>query len=401
MSNALAVAAVTAALQRFLARRILGDLPAGVADEHKLNALRISADALDRLRARPGDAPRINLNLLHVRPSAALRNLDPTGGEPPPLALELHYLATFHAAGDAELSAQILLAALLRALADQPRIDPADLEAAAPAALVHRQREPLRLRPAPLGLDEIAKIWSMYQLPHRPAVLIEVGVLRIDAARPARAPLPVLRRNLDLDLDLPPLVLDDLRLPEARPAAHPGDRVHVRGDHPRGAELLLRIDHPRRPAPLDLPLALAADGLSALLPAGDAALPAGLAAARLVTRDAAGERTSNALPLPLAPLLTGTLPLQVARDSTRAAVLAVTCAPAVRPDQRAALLLGDREFPAPPRPAPTQTITFTIPDAPVGEHRLRLRVDGVDSDLVDRHAPEPTFDPRRKAVITP
>jgi hypothetical protein len=72
----------------------------------------------------------------------------------------------------------------------------------------------------------------------------------------------------------------------------------------------------------------------------------------------------------------------------------------VRPEQRAALLLGDREVLAQPHPAATDTLTFVVTAAPTGEHFLRLRIDGVDSLLVDRTATPPVFDSNQRVTIT-
>jgi hypothetical protein len=41
-----------------------------------------------------------------------------------------------------------------------------------------------------------------------------------------------------------------------------------------------------------------------------------------------------------------------------------------------------------------------VPGAPAGEHWLRLRVDGVDSVLVDRSVTPPVYDDTQKVTIT-
>ena len=43
----------------------------------------------------------------------------------------------------------------------------------------------------------------------------------------------------------------------------------------------------------------------------------------------------------------------------------------------------------------TANLGFTVLDAPVGVHHVRLRVDGVDSQLVDRSVTPPEFLDRR------
>ena len=80
--------------------------------------------------------------------------------------------------------------------------------------------------------------------------------------------------------------------------------------------------------------------------------------------------------------------------------LTVTCRPDVLPAQRASLLLGSREVPAEDHDTSTGTLTFVVRDAAPGEHWLRLRVDGVDSLLVDRTVSPAVFDPSQKVTIT-
>ncbi|MGA7934474.1 MAG: hypothetical protein WCA35_13080 [Kovacikia sp.] len=52
---------------------------------------------------------------------------------------------------------------------------------------------------------------------------------------------------------------------------------------------------------------------------------------------------------------------------------------AVRPEQPASLLLGDREFPAQQRTEITSTLSFLVTNLAPGQYPIGLRVDGVDS----------------------
>ena len=73
--------------------------------------------------------------------------------------------------------------------------------------------------------------------------------------------------------------------------------------------------------------------------------------------------------------------------------------PLVRLDQTVALLLGDRLVPAQSRALLTDPLTFLVTAAPTGVFRVRLRVDGVDSPLVQRGGTPPTFDPNQQVTI--
>jgi hypothetical protein len=66
------------------------------------------------------------------------------------------------------------------------------------------------------------------------------------------------------------------------------------------------------------------------------------------------------------------------------------------PGQPVYLLLGDRQVP----PAQLAPLRFVVADAAVGEFLARVRVDGVDSRLVDRSVIPPVFDQSQKVTVT-
>jgi hypothetical protein len=77
-------------------------------------------------------------------------------------------------------------------------------------------------------------------------------------------------------------------------------------------------------------------------------------------------------------------------------------------EQRVALLFGDREvpfaFPKPSGPLTTpisfQDLSFDLGALPVGKYFVRLRVDGVDSLLVNRNVTPPQFDQSQRVEIS-
>ena len=71
----------------------------------------------------------------------------------------------------------------------------------------------------------------------------------------------------------------------------------------------------------------------------------------------------------------------------------VPCSPFVRPGQQVFLIIGDQLTVADPFTAPTNTPSFTYPDLQPtnGLVRARLRVDGIESRIVDRTTTPPTF----------
>jgi hypothetical protein len=121
-------------------------------------------------------------------------------------------------------------------------------------------------------------------------------------------------------------------------------------------------------------------------------------AARIV-RSGEPDRTTNEIPLAVAPRISSIAPNPAARvggDVT----LTIVMRPQVRPAQRAALLLGAREVLSAAIVAPTDTLVFDVEEAVAGDHFVRLRVDGIDSNLIDRSTTPPTFDQAQRVTVT-
>ena len=125
MSNALAIAGVTAVLKDLL--------DSGLIDHQVTDALGagvlVSSLAPDVVPIS-GDAavPRLNLFLYQVTPNAAWRNVElpsrDVGGRRvgnPPLALDLHYLVTAY--GRTDFQAEILLGYAMHLLHERPMLD--------------------------------------------------------------------------------------------------------------------------------------------------------------------------------------------------------------------------------------------------------------------------------------
>jgi hypothetical protein len=74
--------------------------------------------------------------------------------------------------------------------------------------------------------------------------------------------------------------------------------------------------------------------------------------------------------------------------------------PQVRIGQRATLALDEATADAEPRALAADPLVFVFPNTvPAGNRRVRLRVDGVDSPLVLRDGPAPTFDPAQQLAV--
>jgi hypothetical protein len=366
-----------------------------------------------------GNPAQVNMLLYRVSPNPALRNLDlPTREREGytgafSLPLNLHYLFIVYGDGDDERSAQLVLGELARFLHDNPTLTAADLETIAPAPRLHEQIQRINITQHDLSLDDLSKLWTMLQSPYRLSVAYEVRAVLIESERPAASPLPVARRNIgvspglaqvDRRAQLPRLL--SILLPNAQPAARLGDTLTLLGLRFDGDQVTLRFENPHLNDPLTFvipPEARSESRIDFELPNDAAARAAWVAGTFRVSVEAtrAGGRVfaGNDLPCPLAPRITPTS-TTIARAPNGAATIEIAVAPEVREAQEVALLLGGRMVPAAPLPAASvATVEIEVPDAPVGQHHLRLRVDGVDSLVIDHTAEPLAFDDAVRVTV--
>lgn len=404
MSTALAVAGVTAVLR--------GMLEAWLADQNANAALNganaeVTAVAPDTIELTGANAtPRLNLFLHQVAPNQGWRNLDLPSADArgrrtarPPLALDLRYLLTAY--GPLELQAEVLLGYGMQLLHEVPVLERGEIEDRLPLVLrssqLGRQVERIKVTPEPMSTDELSKLWSAIQAHYRPTASYHASVVLIESEPEGRVPLPVLTRRLVAEPGLQPSLpgITAVRPPNRQPGAVLGDAVEVEGHHLDGADRAVRLEN--RALGIDREIAALPGSESGLLrftvPVQPAALAVGTFTLRaLVQRPGeAGRRESNQLSLTLVPHITTALPLDVARDAQGDATVSLSFRPQVRPHQHASIVLGGREVPAQPLPNPTGTLIFEVEDAPLGDHLVRLRVDGIDSLLVDRTSTPPVF----------
>ena len=128
-------------------------------------------------------------------------------------------------------------------------------------------------------------------------------------------------------------------------------------------------------------------------------VPAGVAEV-VVRLQAVGQedRLTNSLPLGIGPVIASDLPLTAARDGSGRVTVDVAVKPRVETGQAAYLIVDDRQHRSETVP-PADSLTFVFDAAP-GDHRVRLRVAGMDSPLVDRSVVPPRFDDSQRLVVT-
>ncbi|HZH79643.1 MAG TPA: DUF4255 domain-containing protein [Archangium sp.] len=417
MSNPLAIAAVTATLRDVLSR-IAQRPPGDPQHDPELVDTQVSTRPLDKARTTE-QRNQLNLFLYQALPNAAFRNTPPPSaarpGEtaPPALALNLYYLLTAYGRGSDDVLGHRLLGRAMSLLHDQTVLSPAELRASLLGNDLHQQVERVRISPHTPPLEEMSKLWSMSQTQYRLSVAYEVSVVLIDSTRSVRAPLPVLSRGalesgsgMQPDLRPPFPTLTDLVLPHRQPGARlgtgnvPGDTLTLTGFNLAGGVTQLLFSHRLLASPLSLtPLTGQSDTeLRVQLPAAQEPWPVGMyTVSALVRRAGKPDFTTNDLPLPLVPRL-----LQLTPPAPKALErkLTVKCGPRIWPQQRASLLLGDVELLSDPHPTQTDTLTFPLGTTPPGTYWVRLRVDGVDSLLVNHAATPLAFDESQKVTLS-
>lgn len=418
MSNALAIATVTATLRNVLQGALnVADPPLSSANVYTYNP-----------SDKKGTTPYVNVFLYHITPNPALRNVDlPTrSGDDgravrrPQAALNLHYLVSC-AGDDAEFASQRMLGTVVGTLQSQPILsrniitESIATVAASATGLDFLNKSDLasavdvvKLTPEHLSTEEMSKIWSvLFQIPYLLSVSYVASVVLIEGNVTPATALPVKERGVYTLSGLRPviesvIVQSDATLPAyaspspivagsglfIRGTNFSGDDVHVAG---AGFDLTIpRADN-------------TGDRIALVLPA----VPAGVAGIQVALRIPMGNpltphrgSESNVFPIVVHPVVTAVGKASVATTTTaginyEAATITVTVTPAVGIRQRVSLLLNQR-LPAPPAPAnaytfavdprvegvdpPTSTtVKFTIKDVEAGTYMVRVLVDGAES----------------------
>jgi hypothetical protein len=385
----------------------------------------VTAVAPDTIALTGTDAtPRLNLFLHQVSPNPGWRTIGlpsrDARGRPvarPPLALDLHYMLTAY--GLQELQPEILLGYGMQLLHEMPVLDRGEIEDRLPPTLLAsqlgQQVEMIRITPEPMSMDDLAKLWSALNAHYRPTAAYHVSVVLIDSPAPGRSAPPVLTRGpVDLASGtergiivgpelIPPLpAITAVRPPDDQSGVMVGQTVQVEGQHLDGTSRAVRLEN--RALEVDREINALAGNDARLVrfkvPNQPAQLPVATYALRaLVQRPNETERReSNQQALTILPRITTALPMTVARDGQGDVTITLQCSPQVRPHQRLSLILGAREVLAEPHAAPTDTLTFTVRGAGAGSFLVRLRVDGIESLIVDRTKSPPAFLDRRIVV---
>jgi hypothetical protein len=397
MSNFLAVATVSAVLQRLLTPTASTAVPGA----------EVWVDRSDVKRTKAG----VNVYLYRTSIDAVWRNQelparrdDGTPRVRPRTPASLHYLLTFHGKDD-EMEPQRLMAAVLATLHTRPiitraLIEAVNTEAAEPLGMypflasndLLDADEPVRVSPDPMSLDELSKLWSVFfQTPYQLSAtyLASAVLLEETLETPVAAP-PVTLPQLTVRALLEPTILSARNVADPRAPVLSDSVLRVEGSGLRGDRTVVRVgpseltpdDADTSATSVQVAMAAATELQAGLQPVvvahqwlvGDPAQPRG------------GE-TSNAVGVVVAPRIS---------LSVSASQISLTSDLSIGRRQRVSVALLERTTGAPARSidvperdADTTSISVARPtasaDLPAGQYGVTLTVDGAGSP-VNRNA---------------
>jgi hypothetical protein len=400
MSNFLAVATVTAALERILTPVVANDVVGAKV-------------TIGRPQAFPGvpKPPAVNIFLYQVRPNPALRNddlptrrTDGSGISRPRIPLDLDYLLTFYGDGS-KLEPERLLgltARTLHAFPDLTRAEIADVLAAATAATPHHpylattdlgsQVELVRLTQLPLSLEDLSRLWALFpDIPYALSVAYQASVVVLQQDVTLLPVLPVQSRDIHVNPIQRPTIEAIFAATDPAAPIVAGQTLVVSGSAlagPAGAIVTLNG------VPL-APLAATPSRVEVKLPAAAAGPAAGPVALQVAQEDTFGRPptarpTASSIPVRflLRPTLTSAALAApaVATIGGFSATFRLNVDIPVGAAQQAILLLADpatgallRQATAPPRSGPVTQLDFPIPVIPARSYAVSLQVDSAVS----------------------
>ncbi|MCP3705425.1 Pvc16 family protein [Paraburkholderia sp. CNPSo 3274] len=411
MSDYFAVAAVTAVM-----RTILQDALAQSALPGQLANATITALPPDRIVIGNEEKPQLNLFLYRLSSNTGwcnegLPSRDASGQRiaNPPLALNLHYMMSVY--GPNPFDGELLLAwamqiwhetpvltrdILQTALTEmaKPIAQPAPEEQALATTTLPDQVELIKLVQEPLGIEELSKMWTAFQVSYRPTVAYQASVVLIQRRAATRIGPPVQKRHIKAVPWRQPVIED------VSPAiARTGDILTLRGrnfigDTPASTGVSFDGGVPVAPAQVQ------GNALRVQVPAS---LPAGIATVAVRQSIALGDpptphvgSMSNLASFTLAPTVLSPLSGSFKAGTT----VTVQTDVQIGRMQSVSLVIGVSELPIDIRPAsgPPSSSSVDIPipvDFPFVQPEasvpLYLRVDGAQSKLyIDQDTTHPT-----------
>lgn len=409
MSNYLAIAAVTATLQRILQ----------VAVQEDVYGARVTTIRPNNIEGGPTETC-VNIYLYMVTPNTAHRNIDTSTRRPKgelvkrtQAALDLQYLLSFHG-NDTELEPQRMMGCVVRTLQEAFKITPEMIQdtLADPTlgflagADLADQMEPILIAPTDISVENLSKIWSVfYQTPYSLSATYKGSVIFIESEELGVRALPVRdRRPLAMPFSqivvervisqrgaLEPIVADSTLLILGRSLDAPTTLVRI-----GGIEIAPQAVSDSQ---IIFPLTLVPPRV---LRAGVQSLQVVHPGPRLNVSGPYRGIESNLATFVLRPTINSmrVSNVQGGADNTRSADVTVEFDLIVNPGQIVVLILNEWStdssaaymFKASAREEEVMELTIPVEKVEAGEYLVRVQVDGAESVLsYDTDPNSPTF----------
>jgi hypothetical protein len=418
VSTELAVTAVTETLLKLLSDEVeqQWDNTPSLTKQCYFEAL-----PLHKVRERHASENVINLFLYRTEENAAWRNIAlPVQGKPgangaAPLALNLEYLITAYGEDDKEQIAHYFLGQAMRILHDVGMVPRQKLFDALKTARLHNQIERITVTSKSLSIEEISKLWSVFQTQYRISAAYLVTVVLIDSKAEARSALPVLKRGPDdsgvTAVAAAPPTLDSAAAASGLAAVRLGEDLLVRGDRLNAGPVSAQVRHPFMPEPQPLAVTpVNAKQVKVTMPDAStpgvaATWPAGIYGLTLeFPRPGQPSWITNEVPFILAPAIT--VAPTTGQKSANPLGITIEAQPQIHSSQPVIVIFDDLQIPAtnvvfaPTADGPSE-VTAAVPVDVAGFHRVRLRVAGIDSIPIKKTDDLLDFDPDQSVEVTP
>ena len=409
MSNYLAIATVTATLQRILQASVQRDV----------DGVRVTA-------VKPGmigsGTPELGVNLFlyHVSrnpgisPDMAASRLKSNGSRRQ-TPLELYYMLSFYG-NDTELEPHRLLGSVVRTFSDRTTLTPEMIQdTIADSSFTFleisdlaNQIQQLVISPVDMTVEDLSKVWSVFfQAPYLLSMAYKVTAVMIDGEDLGKRGLPVRDRSFRgiLPFASYPIVEQIINRVGSLDPILSDSTILIRGKQLKATQTVVRLGSAEIPIPDSMEMSNTEIALSLSLIA-PTLLRAGVQDLQIIHRVQDGDRQrqaeSNVLPFVLRPGLKTIQVIQQSghEDDLRLAELSILVNLQVGAEQRVRLLLNEWSvdnpkiyvFSVPPRQDDTDRLTIEVQDIHAGEYLVRLQIDGADSLLdVDSQPDSPTF----------
>lgn len=261
MSNALAIASVTAVLKDLLDNALIDSAASGSVGDR----IKVTASTPDRIATGETESAQLNLFLYNITPNLGWRNVGlPSRNDRgerltnPPLGLDLHYLLTAYEKDD--LEAEVLLGYAMQVLHETPILTRRAIRQALgsgsvvdgdilPPALralnasdLADQVELIKITPQALSTEEMSKLWTAFQSKFRPSVAYHVSVVLIESRGEIRPTLPVRERNIYVEPFRQPFIEQVISQAGAYAPIDAESTIRILGRQLRGENVQVKIN---------------------------------------------------------------------------------------------------------------------------------------------------------------